>query len=172
MEVTAMTSSITNGLAIGAVLSGGLLAGTTATRVLVEMPAWERLGALPWAEFSRAENHGIGALFFPLIGLVALLLTIGTAVAFRLDRTMRGTRSLPIYAAVAISLIAAGVTRGAIVPDMYRLRAAGTSAAELQAIFQSISPWWGVNDVLHVMAFGFNLWALIEILSGRQRMSP
>jgi hypothetical protein len=40
-----MASSMTKVLAIAAALFGGLLAGTTATRALVEMPAWERVQA-------------------------------------------------------------------------------------------------------------------------------
>jgi hypothetical protein len=63
---------VTKSLAVGAILLGGLLAGVTADRALVQMPAWERIGVIPWANFTRAENHGIGSIFYLVIGLIAL----------------------------------------------------------------------------------------------------
>jgi len=158
---------MTKGLAIGAALFGGLLSGTTATRALVQLPAWERLGMIPWAEYTRAEHHGVGVVFYALVGGIALLFTIATAIAFRLDRTMRSSRGLPVYAAVAISAVAGVVTRAMIVPAAVQMRATGDNAVELQTIFQQLAPWWSVNDVLHIVAFGFNLWALMVIVSRR-----
>jgi cytochrome c biogenesis factor len=141
---------------------------TTATRALVQMPARERLGAVPWAEHTRAEHDGLGVVFYDLVGGIALLFTVATAIAFRLDRTMRRSRRLPIYAAIAISGVAGVVTRMMIVPADFQMRAAGDNAAvELQTIFQHLAPWWGVNDVLHIVAFGFTLWALMVIVSRR-----
>lgn len=52
-------------------------------------------------------------------------------------------------------------------PEMFRVRSAGGDAAFLQGILQSVAPSWGVNDVLHVLAFAFNLWALTEIVAAR-----
>jgi hypothetical protein len=56
-----MASSVTKGLAVGAALFGGILAGVTANRALVQLPAFERIGVIPWANLTRAENHGIGS---------------------------------------------------------------------------------------------------------------
>jgi len=162
-----MAFSRTKGLAVGAALFGGLLAGVTANRALVQMPAWQRIGVVPWAAFTRAENLGfVGMIFYPAIGLAALLLTAATAIAFRFDGAARGSRSLPIYSAAVLAIAGAVVTRAAIVPAMFSLRDAGNNVAELQRIFLSVARWWEVNDVLHVLAFGLNLWALTELLSG------
>ncbi len=54
-----MASSITRGLALGAALFGGLQAGVTANRAFVLLPAWERLGVFPWANFTRAGRTAI-----------------------------------------------------------------------------------------------------------------
>src|SRR5262245_49851960 len=124
-----MASATTRMCAIGAAVFGGLVAGTTASRALVELPAWERMGALRWAEFARAEQHGVGLIFYPAVGLIAFLLTAATAIAVRRDRSVRPSRRLPIYAAVVVAALAAVVTRGAIVPEMFRVRAAGPDAA-------------------------------------------
>jgi len=164
-----MASSVTRGLAVGATLFGGILAGVTANRALVQLPAFERIGVIPWANLTRAENHGIGSFFYPVVGLVALLLTAATAIAFRFDRSARGSRSFPIYTAVLLAIAAAVVTRGVLVPTMFSLRAAGDNAAELQRIFLVNARWWGVNDLLHVLTFGLNLWAFAEILSSPKR---
>src|SRR6266700_165123 len=119
-----MASSVTRGLAVGATLFGGILAGVTANRALVQMPAFERIGVIPWANLTRAENHGIGSFFYPVGGLVGLLLTAATSLAFRFARSARGSRSFPIYTAALLAIAAAVVTRGVLVPTMFSLRAA------------------------------------------------
>jgi hypothetical protein len=162
-EVTLMASSVTKGFALGATLFGGLLAGVTANRALVQMPAWERIGVISWANFTRVESLGLGYIFYPVLGLAALLLTIGAAIAFRFDRAAQDSRSFPIYSAVVLAIAWALVTRGVLVPAMFSVRAAGDNAAELQRIFLSVVRWSAVNDVLHVLTFGLNLWALTEL---------
>jgi len=159
-----MLSSKIKVLAAGACWFGGLLAGVTANRALVELPAWERIGAIPWANFVRAENHGIGLFFYPLIGFLALLLTVGTAIAFRFDRSVRDLRSFPAYAAALLAITYSVITRAILVPAAFRVRATGTDGAALQQIFMNVARWWGVNDALHVLTFGLSLWAFAEIL--------
>ena len=85
-----MLWSKTKVLAAGACLFGGLGAGVTANPALVELPAWEGLGAIEWAGFSRAENHGVGAFFYLVIGFLAQLSTVTTTIAFRLDPSVCG----------------------------------------------------------------------------------
>src|SRR5689334_7249604 len=108
-----MASSATKGLAFGAALFGGLQAGVTANRAFVLLPAWERLGVISWANFTRAENVGGGALFYPVLGLAAIV--------FRLDRTARGARRFPAYAAALLAIVWAAVTRALILPAMFAL---------------------------------------------------
>ncbi len=160
-----MASSFTKGLALGAALFGGLQAGVTSNRAFVLLPAWERLGVIPWANFARAENVGVGALFYPVLGLAALLFTVSAAIALRLDRTARGLRRFPAYAAALLAIVWATVTRALILPAVFALRDAGTHAEQLQQIFLTISRWSGVNDVLHILTFGLNLWALAAVFS-------
>src|SRR5438270_5858587 len=141
-----MKFSVTKNLAFGAALFGGLLAGITANRALVELPAWERIGAISWANFTRAENHGIGSFFYIVIGFLALLLTVATAIAFGFDPSARGSRRFPAYAAGALAITYGVITRAILVPAAFRLRAAGSDGAELQQIFVGVARWWGVND--------------------------
>jgi hypothetical protein len=160
-----MVTSLTQRLAAGAAFFGGVLAGATANRALVQLPAFERIGVLSWANLIRAENHGVGSFFYIVIGLVALLLTIGTAIAFRFDRSARDLPKFPAYAAAVLAVASAVVTRAILVPAMFGMRAAGDNVTTLQRIFSINARWWGVNDLLHVFTFALNLWVLIQAFS-------
>src|SRR5437773_8124068 len=160
-----MASSAIKGLAFGAALFGGLQAGATANRAFVLLAAWERLGVIPWVNFTRAENVGVGALFYPVLGLAALLFTVSAAIAFRLDRTERGSRRFPLYSAALLAIVWATVTRALILPAMFALRDAGSDAVHLQQVFMTVSRWSGVNDALHMLTFVLNLWALAVLFS-------
>ncbi len=160
-----MAPSTTKILTAGAALFGGLLAGVTANRALVELPAWQLLGAVSWADFTRAENHGVGSFFYLVVGFFALASTIATAIAIRLDRSMRGLRAFPAYAAALLAILYGVITRAILVPAAFRLRTAGNNSAEIRQIFESVARWWGINDLLHVLAFILSLWAFAEIMS-------
>ena len=84
---------------------------------------------------------------------------------------MIGARRFPAYAAAVLALAYAVVTRAVLVPAIFRMRAAGSNHLVLQAIFSRDARWWGINDLLHVLAFVFSLWAFAEILAGRKDMT-
>jgi hypothetical protein len=163
--LTTTWTKVAKGSAIGAVLFGGLLAGATANRAFVEMPAWERIGVMQWASYARLETGAAAFLLYPAIGGAALLLTIVTAIAVQFDRTVRATRRFPVYSAVAIAVVAAVITRAEVVPALSALRAQLSDPTMAQGLFKTLAGWWAVNDALHTLAFGFNLWALVEILT-------
>ena len=157
-----MPSPKTKLLATGASLCSGILAGVTANRALVELPAWQRLGAISWSNFVRAENHGVGAFFYIVIGLLAILLTLLTALAFRLDSSADGLCKLPAYAAALLAMLYAVVTRAILVPALATLNVAGIPGAGVEHAFLTVLRWSAVNDLLHLLAFALSLWALIE----------
>lgn len=160
-----MVSSTTKALVIGASLFGGILAGVTANRALVQLPAWQNVGLVPWAAFTQAENASVGSIFYPVLGLLAILFTLSAAVAFRLDRATSGQPRLAIYSAALLTFVWAVVTRVLLVPAMSSLRAAGNDTVNLQQIFSTVERWSAVNDTLHVITFCLNLWALTSVLS-------
>jgi hypothetical protein len=134
--------------------------------VLLILARHRRIGVVAWADFTRAENTGIGTIFYPALGLAALLLTIGTAVAYRFDRDKRGAHSLPIYASAVLAITWALVTRVVLVPAMFALKTARGNAVELQQIFLRVARGSALNDVLHVVTFILSLWALAALCSG------
>ena len=163
-----MPPSITKGLTVAAVLFGGLLAGVTANRALVQLPAWKRIGLVPWANFTGAENLGLASIFYPVLGLAALLFTVAAAIAFRFDRGARRPGRVPLYSAAVLALAWAAITRFVLVPAMSHVSAAANNTAELQQLFMTVARWSGVNDALHVLTFGLSLWGLAELFSYRK----
>jgi len=164
-----MPSWITKSLFVGANLFGGLLAGVTLNRAVIQMPAWQRIGLIPWANFTDAENVGLGPIFYPALGLAALLFTVTAAIAARFDRGARGFRRLPIYSAAVLAIVWAAITRFVLVPAMSYVSAATNNSEDLQQIFLTVTRWSGVNDVLHVLTFGLSLWGLVELFSQATR---
>lgn len=164
-EVRIMVSSVTKALVVGATFFGGILAGVTANRSLVQMPAWEEIGLIPWANFTRAENAGVGAIFYPVLGLLAILFTFAAAAAFRFDRATSGWPRRAIYSSALLTVAWAVVTRALLVPAMFSIRTARNDVVKLQQIFLTVERWSAVNDVLHVHTFSLNLLALAAALS-------
>lgn len=171
-KVRNMVSSVTKALVVGATLFGGILAGVTANRSLVQIPAWNRIGLIPWASFTRAENAGVGAIFYPVLGLAAILFTFAAAAAFRFDRATSGRPRAAIYSAALLTVVWAVITRALLVPAMLSLRSAGDDVVHLHRLFLTVERWSAVNDSLHVITFSLSLWALTAVLSIRKTASP
>jgi hypothetical protein len=113
-----------------------------------------------------------GFLLNPIVGLAALLCTVGTAVLGRSRRALRGARGLPLYAAALLAIAGAVVTRGILVPLMRQIQDPHVSAGELERICAAGAAWWAVNDAIHVLAFACSVWALLAICSGAPSPRP
>jgi hypothetical protein len=161
-----MASSRTNALAVGATLLGGALAGMAVNKTIVEMPAWGEVGVIPWASFTTASDQGLGLILFPIIGGSALLLTVAAAVAFHYDRTAPRSGAAPVYGAPILAIAALVATVFLLAPPRLSLAQAGGNAVELQRIFASVTRWWDIKALLHVLTFVSNLWALVAVLRG------
>jgi hypothetical protein len=60
-------------LIVGATGLSGLLAGASADRYLVRVPAWRRLDPMTWAEHSRHADLGNGRFWYPILASAARL---------------------------------------------------------------------------------------------------
>jgi len=76
---------------------------------------------IPWANFMRAKDHGIGSFFYIVIGFLALLFTILTAITFGFDRSARRSAGLPAYTAVLLAISYAVITWVILVPAAFQL---------------------------------------------------
>lgn len=65
-----------NGLLIAAILLKGVLAGLSLDKVIVQLPARKKMGAVGYASYVRAADLKDGVAFYALIGQSAALVTI------------------------------------------------------------------------------------------------
>jgi len=92
-------------LLVAATVMSGILAGTVVDRTLVGGPAWHVLGAEAWAQFSRRADLGTGLIAYPAEAIGTTLLLIAAVVSGRFDRSGRQRVTLPLLAAVVLSLL-------------------------------------------------------------------
>src|SRR6266536_1916227 len=104
-----------------AALFNAFLAGGGMDRMMVQMPAWRTLGAVPWAEYSRHADLGTGLIVYPIAAIGGTLLTIAAAWSARGDRSLRPIVARSLYLAVLFILIGWVLTSRAA-PLMLSLR--------------------------------------------------
>src|SRR5438552_1374120 len=108
-------------LLVAAAVLGGLLAGGNVDRGLVAMPAWGKLGAEPWAAFSRKADLGNGLILYPLEAIGSAVLTLAAAVAFQFDDAAPPSIAWPLYAALIFAALGLLLTIRAA-PIMFGIR--------------------------------------------------
>jgi hypothetical protein len=101
--------SLTETLVLAAVLVGGLF-GSLLDRSLVSTPAWQRLGVVAWANYSRHADLGNGDIVYPIGAILWWGLVIGAAVAYRRDAAAPRAAGRPLYLALGSVLGAIGST--------------------------------------------------------------
>lgn len=80
-----MSVPITRGLIVTATAVGGIAAGLSLDKSLVQLPAWRRIGPTGWAAYSRVADLGNGLVFYPFVGVVTLVADLAAVVAAWLD---------------------------------------------------------------------------------------
>jgi hypothetical protein len=156
----------TRGLILGCVFLAALFNGMLASginRTLVDMPAWRRVGAPAWAEFSRWADLGqYGLVMYPLEGIGATVLSVVAAIIFARSRSSKTRHGgLPIYAAALLALLGMLATTQAA-PTLLRTRHTSDPVA-LQQALNRFTYWGGVRAVFQSLAFGANLWSLMAV---------
>src|SRR5215467_4430135 len=100
-----MASARTRVLLAAATFLSGISAGGVADRGMVGGPAWHALGSPAWAQYSRLADLGPGLVAYPIEGIGSALLIIAAAISSHFDRRAARTMWLPLYFAVAFSVI-------------------------------------------------------------------
>jgi len=160
-------SLLTRSLLIAATLVSGWLAGGNVDRALVAMPAWQDVGAVAWAEFSRRADLGNGRFLYPLEALGGALLTLAAAISIHFERSARRAVALALYAAVLFAAAGLALTIKAA-PIMLSIRDV-TDSATLQRAFEGFWYWGNIRGACQVLAFAAQLLALAFLLpSGRR----
>lgn len=96
-----MASPVTRGLAATAL--SGVVAGTTIDTGIVKLPAWRRLGAEAWAEYTR-EELPTGLVWYPMLGIGAVLVDVAAAAAVHRDGAVARPAVVPSRAVAALAV--------------------------------------------------------------------
>src|SRR5437762_13421419 len=115
---------------VSATLANGLLAGGDIDRWLVGMPAWQSVGVLGWANYSRSADLGNRFVLYPVLAIGGTLLSLATAVSFVRQPKRERFVAIAIYTAAALAL-AGLLTTFKAAPFMLSLRHIGNEDGDL-----------------------------------------
>ena len=154
-------ASLVKGLVIVAVAWLGLGGGIT--RAIVEAPAWQHLGAVAWADFSRHADLGPGFIVYPIFGIVSWVIVLAAAVLHAIDRSANRRASLPIYLAAGFGIVAA-LTTVIAAPTMISIGGIPDTDPALGAAFARFM-LWGVyiRGAAFALSFLSSLAALVVL---------
>src|SRR5690349_18382546 len=147
-----MTSAMTRGLIIAATAFSGFLAGGNMDRIVVQMPAWRRVGVRAWAAFSRHADLGNGLIFYPFEVFGSALCTFAAIKAVHDDRTVSRAIHKPLVVA-AILEVGGLLTTTQAAPQMLSLRRIEDDPSALQTRFRRFDLWGGMRAVFQILAF-------------------
>jgi|ERR1051325_3361969 hypothetical protein len=133
-----------------AAILNGLLAGATADRFLIGIPAFRKLGPITWAEYSRRADLSFrGAAFYPTLEIGGTMLSVAAAVRSR----------QPIVAATAATALAGLLFTFKAAPNMLAVRNIN-DAEELRRRMDDFTYWSTFRGALQVAAFVAGVCAL------------
>src|SRR5438876_5245660 len=89
---------------VSATLANGLLAGGDVDRWLVGMPAWQSVGVLGWANYSRLADLGNGFVLYPILAIGGTLLSLAAVVIFMRQAKHKRVVAIPVYAGAALAV--------------------------------------------------------------------
>lgn len=158
----AMASSLITGLLLGASSFGGVLAGITVDRLLVQHSAFRRLGAEAWVDYSKQADLRAGLILYPLVAITHALLTLGGAIAISRSSGLSAA-FVPAYSAAALALLGLALTARAA-PVMLSLGKAASDAAAHQRAFDKFFFWSLLRGIAQVLAFAANLWSILPLM--------
>jgi hypothetical protein len=143
---------------MGATWFSGLLAGASADRYLVQVPAWRRLDPMIWAEHSRHADLGNGRFWYPILAFGATGLSVAAAIGvYRSAEVVQGLAG-PVYLGAVVSFLGLAMTALAA-PHLLRLRRL-RDRLTTEASFRAFHGWGLIRAGFQILAFPVNLWAL------------
>ena len=154
------TSPVTSGLVSAATALSGVVAGTTIDTAIVKLPAWRRLGAESWASYT-SEELPTSLIWYPVLGIGAVLVNISAAVAVHRDR---GAPRPATVSSRAVAILAIGhlLTTAKAVPHMMRVRETGDPDS-LQEALKSFRRWHLARTGIDALTFAADLHSLISV---------
>jgi len=150
-----MKASVTRGLLVVVTTLGCNATGTSFNKSIVQLPAWNRVGAVPWASYSRKADLRNGLHWYPAMGIGTVLADVAAAIAVPRDPTV------PTQTA-ALLAIGHMLATARAAPNM--LRAKRTDEPDsLQKALEGFTRWQTVRMGLDALMFAANLWSLASV---------
>jgi hypothetical protein len=161
------------GVALCLIVVGQLLGAVAGdlNRTLVEMPAWQHLGAQAWATFSRSADLGHGTILYPLAGIGGTALILAAAIAFRLGPRRPLSVAIPLYGA-ALMAICVMLTTTQAAPIMLSLLRVGDDPRALQQAFEGFYRWDSIRAVFGALGDCAEILALVALALAFGKKTP
>src|SRR5690242_17744529 len=126
-------------LLLAATALDGIIAGASLDQSIKQLPARHRIGVSAYSAYAKAADLGNGIAWYASLGVGSLLVTIAAAIAVG-SQAAPPEKTLPIYAAVVLSILHSLVTTQAA-PTMFSQRRHEQDEAALMEIFNRFERW-------------------------------
>ena len=145
-----MDTAVTS-VAVTALLADGILAGLSLDKVIVQLPARQRIGITAYAAYARAADLGNGIAFYAAAGVGAAVPTLAAfGVAAGLGAPGRVTGLL---AAAAILTLVHSAMTGRAAPAMFAIGRAGDDPAVLAPLLSRFARWSAARAAAQAATF-------------------
>jgi len=134
------------GVTLAALVADGLLAGLSLDKVIVQLPARRRIGAVAYAAYARSADLGNGVAYYAALGVGAAALTIA-AFAAAAARGSSGTVTGLLAAAAALSVLHS-IATGRAAPVMFKIGRAEDTQAALAPLLARFARWSAARAAL------------------------
>lgn len=151
-------TDITLVLIVFATALNGIAAGASLDQAIKQLPARHRIGVVAYSTYSKGADLGNGVPWYVSIGIGAVVLTIGAAIA-ALSQQIALETALPVYVAVVLSILHSLITSQAA-PTMFSQRRHENDEAALTKVFNRFARLHAFRALLQVVTFATLLWAL------------
>ncbi|MEO8610115.1 MAG: hypothetical protein ABI690_19630 [Chloroflexota bacterium] len=155
-------TDITLILMVAATALNGILAGASLDQSIKQLPARHRIGVVAYSTYSKAADLGNGIPWYIGIGIGAVLLTIGAAIA-AVSQQVASQTTLPLFVAVGLSILHSVVTTQAA-PTMFSQRQHENNEVALTQVFNQFARLQTLRALVQVISFATLLWALVSYI--------
>jgi hypothetical protein len=155
-------TNVTLLLIVLATALNGIAVGASLDQAIKQLPTRHRIGVVAYSTYSQAADLGNGIPWYVSMGIGAVVLTIGAALAAFLQQLTSGITA-PLYIAVGLSILHSLVTSQAA-PTLFRQRRLENDEASLTQLFNRFARLHTLRTFLQGLTFATLLWALVSFL--------
>jgi hypothetical protein len=138
--------AVVAGVTLAALAADGLLAGLSLDKVIVQLPARRRIGAVAYAAYARSADLGNGVAYYAVVGVSAAALTIA-AFAAAAARGASGAVTGLLAGAAALSVLHS-IATGRAAPAMFKIGRAEDTQAALEPLLARFARWSAARAAL------------------------